>query len=169
MSTIFDNGFGYSSPHSFLEYNEGDIKFGDLVPGDTIYYHTMEYPKDGQLNIYKMEVSSGIVRAKGEAYIKVNPIPMYKGQLKKYQMTKLSFGPLYSSGTIRFGDELKNYDSNDINKSSICANNSLVIFGTNLEEVTKYAKRGIEEIINKKQKEIERLTLFVEAMKTKLK
>lgn len=169
-SSLFDNCSYSLGPHSFLEYNEGDVKFEDLKPGDVLYYHTMDYAQSGKLDIYEVNVVSGVIRKGGEAYINIKPIPMYDGQLKKYQTTKLSFGPLYASGSMMFGNDMKYYDSDNIKTSSICVNpGNLIIMGTNKEVVERYASKGIELKIEAAKKDINDLITKMNFLESKIK
>ena len=169
-SSLFDNCGYLSAPHSFLEYNEGDVKFEDLKPGDILYYHTMDYAQSDKLDIYEVTVASGVILKGEEAYINIKPIPMYEGQRKKYQTTKLSFGPSHASGSLMFGNDLKYYDSDDIKTSSICANpGNLVIIGTNKEVVERYASKGIELKIEAMKKNINDLITKMNFLESKIK
>ena len=162
-ASIFDDIYNpYELPASnYLEYNEGDKKFGELQKGDEVYLYS--YSNDEILNITidgKLTVGK-----KKNIHIKTKSFKLNPSRKTQKVSNDIVFGPI---GGSRSGEEGEYIPSN-VEKSSICISfGGGWAVGTNKESVLKYAKSDISNSINKIQSDIENLQKQIESLNKKL-
>lgn len=163
-ASLFDNG-GYNDiPQNYLEYNEGDQKFGELQNGDKIYVYS--YSNENLIEV----TIKGYIENKNRIYIKTESYKLNPNSKYCKTSNKLEIGPT-SGGRTGADDEgiVRDYSPNKAKDSSICVSfGNGYAFGTNKENVLKYAKSDISNSINKIQNDIEKLQNQIEALNKKL-
>ena len=161
-ASLFDDVYHpYEMPPSnYLEYNEGDKKFGELQKGDEIYlYH---YPNDEILNI---TIDGKLTVGRKSIHIKTKSFKLNPSRKTQRVSNDIVFGPTNGSSSGEEGE----YIPNNVEKSSICiAYGGGWIVGTNKETVLKYTKSDISNSIIKVQNDIEKLQAEIESLNKKL-
>lgn len=161
-ASLFDDCYyPYDLPASnYLEYNEGDKKFGELQRGDDIYlYH---YPNDEILNI---TIDGKLTVGRKNIHIKTKSFKLNPSRKTQRVSNDIVFGPVDSSRSGEEGD----YTPSNVEKSSICISfGGGWVVGTNKETVLKYAKSDISNSITKIQSDIEKLQAEIESLNKKL-
>lgn len=161
-ASLFDDVIHpYDMPASnYLEYNEGDKKFGELQKGDEIYlYH---YPNDEILNI---TIDGKLTVGRKNIHIKTKSFKLNPSRKTQRVSNDIIFGPI---GGSRSGEEGEYIPSN-VEKSSICISyGGGWCVGTNKETVLKYAKSDISNSIQKIQNNIVKLQVEIESLNKKL-
>lgn len=164
-ASLFDSGYSYSDiAQNYLEYNEGNQKFGELKNGDKIYVYS--YSNE---NLIEVTVK-GYIENKNRIYIKTESYKLNPNSKYCKSSTELEIGPT-SGGRMGADDEgiVRDYSPNKAKDSSICVSFSNgYAFGTNKEEVLKYAKKDITKSIQKIQEQISNLQKQIEALNKKL-
>ena len=161
-ASLFDDFYQpYELPASnYLEYNEGDKKFGELQKGDEVYlYH---YPNDEILSI---TIDGKLTVGRKNIHIKTKSFKLNPSRKTQRVSNDIVFGPTNGS---RSGEEGE-YIPNNVEKSSICISyGGGWIVGTNKETVLKYAKSDISNSIKKIQSDIEKLQAEIKSLNKKL-
>lgn len=159
-SLFADMYYGNPPAPNYIEYNEGDKKFGELQRGDEIYlYH---YSNDEILNI---TVIGKLIVGRKNIHIKTKSFRLNPSSKTKIVSNDIVFGPVDGN---RYGKE-GNYTPSNVEKSSICISfGGEWAVGTNRETVLKYAKSDISNSIQKTQSDIQNLQKEVESLNKKL-
>ena len=172
-ASIFADSYGgYNDIASnYLEYFDGDKTFGELKSGDIVYYYSYDYDEESKdIDIVEVTVRGRINKRNNTIYLPVNKFESYKGEKTKYQKSILEFGPS-DSGKMGADDEgiVRDYSPENVEKSSICVSfGDGYAFGTNKENVLKYAKKDITKSIQKIQDKINKLQTEIESLNKKL-
>ncbi len=156
-------GYNDIAPN-YIEYNEGDKKFGELKSGDIIYVYSYSNENLIEVNVKGFKEHGGKIYISTESF-KLNPNSKYCKS-----SNKLEIGPT-GGGRMGADDEgtVRDYSPNKAKDSSICVSfGEGYAFGTNREEVLNYAKKDITKSIQKIQNNIEKLQAEIESLNKKL-
>ena len=164
--SLFDSGYTYNViAQNYLEYEDGDKKFGELQSGDIIYMYN--YNSE---NIIEITVKGKISKRDNKIYISTEPFKLIPNA-KYSKSSKIEFGPAYGGRMgADDGGAVRDYSPENIEKSSICISfGGGYAFGTNKETVLKYAKGDIAKSIQKIQDKINNLQKEIESLNKKFK
>lgn len=149
----------YHVANNFLRYVDGDKTFGELVAGDTIYYYSAELDDIIELTV------KGKIRRKGEKMV-MSVEPFSEGHRKQ---NVIDFGPAYSSWSGNTGEQVDEYNGDNIPNSSLCISIGWnAVFGTNLESVKKIAHSSVTKAIEKAREDMNKLKAELERLEKKL-
>jgi hypothetical protein len=164
---IFESYDANSHPTGFLKSSGTGKSFGELEPGDTLYVHRLN--EESYLNIREVKVTSKVMQRNNQIYINIEPTPAYEGQRKKFWESKLIMGPANGGAAFEFCEEYHMYSPFKVAESNTFVNHGdLTIFGTDMEEVKKWAVKGIEVRIKRVREEIENLNLKLKRLENKI-
>lgn len=165
-SSLFDDGGYGDMATNYLDYYDGDKKFGDLKKGDIIYLY--KYSND---KIIEVTVNGTVKTQNNQVYIKTKSFKIKPNSKYCKSQSSLVFGPANGSRSGRSEDDTKvvDYSPWNVEKSSICISfGGGYAFGTNKDNVLKYAKSDITSSINKIQSDIEDLQNEINKLSEKL-
>ena len=149
----------YPVSSTFLRYADGDMTFGELKPGDNIYYYSSELDDIIELTV------KGKIRKK-DARIVMSVEPFGEGRVKH---TIIEFGPAYSSWMGNTGEQVDEYDSKNIPSSSLCISIDFSsVFGTNKESVKKIAHSSVMGELDAIKKKMEELQNKMNSLQQKI-
>ena len=141
-ASIFDIGVGYDDIPTYTKYSEGDLKFGDVDAGDTLYYWDIYSD-----NIIELTATSKMKPYKGQQSPWKHNFVIDVKKTKEYNKEKVIVGAQY--GLFSGGPE-KQYNPDTVSKMSISIGLDRYrpsAMGTNRDTVLKLAKSNISEKI----------------------
>ena len=164
-ASLFDSGYGYDDiARNYLEYEDGDKKFGELQAGDIIYMYRYNVE-----NIIEITVKGKISKGKNKIYMSTESFKLNPNSKYCKASSKIEFGP--ANGARSGADDegiVRDYSPEKIEKSSICISFSEgCAFGTNKETVLKYAKKDITKSIQKIQNDMKNLQKEIDKLNKK--
>lgn len=165
-SSLFDSGGYEDMATNYLDYYDGDKKFGQLKKNDIIYLYSYSNDK-----IIEVTINGTIKTLNNKIYIKTKSFKINPNSKYCKSQTTLIFGPANGSRSGRLEDDTKvvDYSPWKVEESSICISfDGGYAFGTNKNNVLKYAKSDITSYINKIQNDIEKLQNQIEILNKKL-
>lgn len=131
-------------PQNYLEYIDGEKKFGELQKNDVIYIGMYKYDS---IKIYEVKLKDTKFHTSKDYYVYLS--------LDNKRFKKVTFGP--KNGSRWFGQGYS-YSTELIPESSICVTyGNLMAFGTNKDTVIEYIKKGINDSINQTNEQINAL------------
>lgn len=165
-SSLFDSGGYEDMATNYLDYYDGDKKFGELKKNDIIYLYSYSNDK-----IIEVTVNGTVKTHNNQIYIKTKSFKIKPNSKYCDPQSSLVFGPANGGRSARNEDDTKvvEYNPWDVEKSSICISfGGGYAFGTNKDNVLKYAKSDITSSINKIQSDIEKLQNEITKLSDKL-
>ena len=165
-SSLYDSGGYENMATNYLDYYDGDKKFGELKKNDIIYLYSYSNDK-----IIEVTIDGTLKTQNNQLYIKTKSFKIRPNNKYCKSQTALVFGPANGSRSGRNEDDTKVvvYNPWDVEKSSICISfGGGYAFGTNKDNVLKYAKSDITSSINKIQSDIEKLQNEITKLSDKL-
>jgi hypothetical protein len=130
-------------PENYLEYIEGEKKFGELQKNDVIYIG-MYKGYDAAIKVYEVKLKDTKLHTSKDYFVYLS--------LDNKNIKKATFGP--KNGSRWFG-EGHSYSTELIPKSSICVTyGNLTAFGTNKDTVIEYIKKGVNDSIKEINEQI---------------
>lgn len=129
-------------PENYLEYIEGEKKFGELQKNDVIYIGM--YKGYDSIKVYEVKLKDAKFHTSKDYFVYLS--------LDNKNIKKATFGP--KNGSRWFG-EGRSYSTELIPMSSICVTyGNLTAFGTNKDTVIEYIKKGINDSIKEINEQI---------------
>ena len=165
-SSLFDSGGYEDMATNYLDYYDGDKKFGELKKNDIIYLYSYSNDK-----IIEVTINGSVKTINNKICIKTKSFKIRPNSKYCKPQTTLIFGPANGSRSGRIEDDTKvvDYSPWKVEESSICISfGGGYAFGTNKDNVLKYAKSDITSSINKIQNDIEKLQNQIEILNKKL-
>lgn len=163
---MFDSGGYEDMATNYLDYYDGDKKFGELKKNDIIYLYSYSNDK-----IIEVTINGTVKTLNNKICIKTKSFKIRPNSKSCKSQTTLEFGPAHSGRSGRIEDDTKvvDYYPWNVKESSICISfGGGYAFGTNKDNVLKYAKSDITSSINKIQNDIKKLQNQIETLNTKL-
>lgn len=128
-------------PENYLEYIDGEKKFGELQKNDVIYIGVLRYDA---IKVYEVKLKDAKLHTSKDYFVYLS--------LDNKNIKKATFGP--KNGSRWFG-EGHSYSTELIPESSICVTyGNLMAFGTNKDTVIEYIKKGINDSIKEINEQI---------------
>ena len=128
-------------PENYLEYIDGEKKFGELQKNDVIYIGMYKYDA---IKVYEVKLKDTKFHTSKDYYVYLS--------LDNKRFKKATFGP--KNGSRWFGQGYS-YSTELIPESSICVTyGNLTAFGTNKDTVIEYIKKGINDSIKQINEQI---------------
>ena len=129
-------------PENYLEYIEGEKKFGELQKNDVIYIG--KYKGYDAIKVYEVKLKDAKLHTSKDYFVYLS--------LDNKNIKKATFGP--KNGSRWFG-EGRSYSTELIPMSSICVTyGNLTAFGTNKDTVIEYIKKGVNDSIKEINEQI---------------
>lgn len=129
-------------PENYLEYIEGEKKFGELQKNDVIYIG--KYKGYDAIKVYEVKLKDAKFHTSKDYFVYLS--------LDNKNIKKATFGP--KNGSRWFG-EGRSYSTELIPMSSICVTyGNLTAFGTNKDTVIEYIKKGVNDSIKEINEQI---------------
>lgn len=128
-------------PENYLEYIDGEKKFGELQDNDVIYIGMSKYDA---IKVYEVKLKDAKFHTSKDYFVYLS--------LDNKNIKKAIFGP--KNGNRWFGQGYS-YSTGLIPDSSICVTyGNLTAFGTNKDTVIEYVKKGIKDSIKQINEQI---------------
>lgn len=128
-------------PENYLEYIDGEKKFGELQKNDVIYIGMYKYDA---IKVYEVKLKDDKLHTSKDYFLYLS--------LNNKNIKKASFGPKYGS---RWFGQGYIYSTELIPESSICVTyGNLTAFGTNKDTVIEYIKKGVDDSIKQINEQI---------------
>lgn len=129
-------------PQNYLEYIEGEKKFGELQKNDVIYIGM--YKGYDNIKVYEVKLKDNKFHTSKDYFVYLS--------LDNKNIKKATFGP--KNGNRWFGQGYS-YSMELIPESSVCVSyGNLAAFGTNKDTVIEYIKKGINDSIKETKEQI---------------